>query len=139
MLFRSQGPKYWYPELRSNWYDNFKGFLFVNFFQKAFDRVTLSGAAFPSSHVLFTVFCILLANRWDKRLLAFYLPMLALILMATVYIYAHYVTDGIAALILAPLLYLGASKLYEPLRRLFLPPGAEGRRADTPASGGPGR
>lgn len=119
VFFRVQGPKYWIPELREHWYGNFEGFLFVPFFQRGFETVTLSGAAFPSSHVLFTTLCVLFAWRWDKRLLAFYLPMLALVMLATVYIFAHYAVDGLAGLVLAPLLYAAASRLYDPVRRLW--------------------
>lgn len=119
VFFRVQGPKYWVPELREHWYGNFAGFFFVPFFQRGFETVTLSGAAFPSSHVLFTSLCVLFAWRWDKRLLAFYLPMLALVLLATVYIFAHYAADGLAALVLAPALYFLSSRLYDPVRRLL--------------------
>lgn len=120
VFFRVQGPKYWIPELRDNWYGNFDGFLFVRFFQRGFDTVTLSGAAFPSSHVLFTVLCIIFGFRWDKRLLAVYLPLLALVLLATIYIYAHYVADLIAGLLLSPALYFAFSRLYTPVQAFFL-------------------
>ena len=119
VFFRVQGPKYWVPELRENWYNHFAGYFFVPFFQRGFETVNLSGAAFPSSHVLFSTLCIILAWRWDRRLLAFYLPMLALVCLATVYIYAHYAVDGLAAIALAPLLYLAYSRLYEPFRLLL--------------------
>ncbi len=115
VFFRVQGPKYWVPELHSHWYGSFRGFFFVPFFQRGFETVTLSGAAFPSSHVLFSSLCVLFAWRWDKRFLALYLPMLALVLLATVYIFAHYAVDGLAALVLAPLLFYGANRLYDAL------------------------
>lgn len=137
VFFRVQGPKYWIPELRSHWYGNFEGFLFVPFFQRGFETVTLSGAAFPSSHVLFTTLCVLFAWRWDKRLLAFYLPMLTLVMLATVYIFAHYAVDGLAALVLGPLLYAAYSRFYGPVRRLWglSPiPGRSARSASTRAS-----
>ncbi len=121
VFFRVQGPKYWIPELRNHWYGNFAGFFFVPFFQRGFETVTLSGAAFPSSHVLFSTLCVLFAWRWDKRFLAFYLPMLALVLLATIYIFAHYAVDGLAALVLAPLLYLAYSRMYGPFRALLDP------------------
>ncbi len=121
VFFRVQGPKYWIPELRSHWYGGFEGFFFVPFFQRGFDSVSLAGAAFPSSHILFTTLSIIFAYRWEKRLLAFYFPMLALILLATVYLFAHYAVDGLASLVLAPPLYLAASRLYEPVRRLLSP------------------
>jgi len=128
VFFRVQGPKYWVPELRNHWYGNFAGFFFVPFFQRGFETVTLSGAAFPSSHVLFSSLCVLFAWRWDKRFLAFYLPMLALVFLATIYIFAHYAVDGLAALVLAPLLYLAYSRFYGPFRVLLDPAPKPGRR-----------
>lgn len=119
IFFRVQGPKYWIPELKLNWYDHFEGYLFVRFFKRMFNRVTLSGAAFPSSHALFTALCVVFGYRWDKRLLSVYLPALALIMLATVYIYAHYAVDILTGMALAPLLYLAVSLLYEPCRRLL--------------------
>lgn len=129
VFFRVQGPKYWVPELRSYWYGNFRGFLFVPFFQRGFETLTLSGAAFPSSHVLFSSLCVLFAWRWDRRFLAFYLPLLALVLLATVYIFAHYAVDGLAALILAPPLFFGAGRLYDALPTARVPSRSPGRSA----------
>ena len=127
VFFRVQGPKYWIPELHTNWYGNFEGFLFVRFFQKTFNMSTLSGAAFPSSHVLFTSLCVILGYRWDKRLLAIYLPALSLVLVATVYIYAHYTIDGLSALFLSPLMYAAAARLYTPVCAAFAASEVRGR------------
>ena len=101
VFFRVQGPKYWFPELSDAGYGSIKGGVFVSFFQKAFERTTLSGSAFPSSHVLISVVSLRAAYRMDRRLLFAYLPLVCLIALATVYIYAHYAVDAIAGAILA--------------------------------------
>lgn len=119
VFFRVQGPKYWVPELRAHWYGNFAGYFFVPFFQRGFETVTLSGAAFPSSHALFTSLFVIFGLRWDKRLLAVYLPLLALVLLSTVYIFAHYASDTLAGLILSPILYYVSSRLYKPFQAIL--------------------
>jgi membrane-associated phospholipid phosphatase len=119
VFFRVQGPKYWISELRSNWYGNFRGYLFVKFFQNMFNHVDMAGAAFPSSHALFTALCVVFGYRWDKRLLGVYLPILSLIMLATIYIYAHYAVDILTGILLAPLLYLAFARLYGPCQNLF--------------------
>jgi membrane-associated phospholipid phosphatase len=107
VFFRVQGPKYWFPELHEAWYGSFRGGVFVAFFQAAFQNVTLSGAAFPSSHIVITVLSVRAAQRMDKRLLAIYIPVAVLLSLATVYIYAHYAADvlggALTGLALAPL------------------------------------
>jgi membrane-associated phospholipid phosphatase len=107
VFFRVQGPKYWFPELHEAWYGSFKGGIFVAFFQKVFSTATLSGAAFPSTHLLLMTMSLRSAYRMDKRLFAFYCVVWVLVSLSTVYIYAHYVVDvvagAVAALVGAPL------------------------------------
>lgn len=114
VLFRVQGPKYWLPQLRSVWYSQFEGGLFVPFFQHLFDQATLSGAAFPSSHVSEATLFTILAARIDKRLLYLYVPLSALIAMATVYIYAHWAVDVLGGLICGLLLTPIVLKAFGP-------------------------
>jgi membrane-associated phospholipid phosphatase len=109
LFFRVEGPKYWFDDLRSAGYSEFSGGMFVNFFQGVFRSTRLDGAAFPSTHVAFSLLMTIYATRISRRLLWFYVPAFLLIASATVYIYAHYFTDilgGIAAtLLLEPLLW----------------------------------
>ena len=63
-------------------------------------------AAFPSSHVGMSTICMLLAWRADsRRLFYILLPFYLLLVVATVYIRAHYLVDSIAGLIFAAILY----------------------------------
>jgi membrane-associated phospholipid phosphatase len=118
VFFRVQGPKYWLPDLNDAWYDDIKGGFFVGLFQRSLSKATLSGAAFPSTHVIITLTTLGFSYRNDKRFFAIYLPVAILILCATVYIYAHWATDvlggALVAALLGPLLY----RLYEPAARL---------------------
>lgn len=107
VFFRVQGPKCWFDDLRALWYGHFSGGWFTEFFQALFQNATLSGAAFPSSHVAESTMFTLMAARVDRRLLFVYVPVTALISASTVYLYAHYAVDvlgGLAAgLLLTPL------------------------------------
>lgn len=104
VVCRVMGPKYWFPELNAAWYGHFQGGLFVRLLQGVFEGVTLSGAAFPSAHVTISTLLVLFAARIDRRLLLFYVPAWGLIFASTVYLYAHYVVDGLAGMALALLL-----------------------------------
>jgi membrane-associated phospholipid phosphatase len=109
VFFRVQGPKYWLPDLRRAWYDSVQGGLFVGLFRRSLATATLSGAAFPSTHVILTLTTLAFAYRNDRRYFLVYLPAAVLILCSTVYIYAHWAVDvlgGIAfAAAFAPLFY----------------------------------
>jgi membrane-associated phospholipid phosphatase len=104
VFFRVQGPKYWFPELNAAWYDHFEGGFFVVFFQRLFANTTLSGAAFPSTHVMLTFLTLSFARRLDRRLFAAYLPISILIILSTVYIYAHYAVDAAGGALFAIIL-----------------------------------
>jgi membrane-associated phospholipid phosphatase len=127
VFFRVQGPKYWLPDLRDAWYDGIGGGLFVNLFQQSLAKATLSGAAFPSTHVILTLTTLGLAYRNDRRYFLVYLPVAALILLSTVYIYAHWATDVLGgmlvAAILPPLFYRLYGRADALARRLSPGPG----------------
>jgi membrane-associated phospholipid phosphatase len=109
VFFRVEGPKYWLPDLREAWYDGIGGGVFVGLFQRSLAKATLSGAAFPSTHVILTTTTLALAYRNDRRFFLVYLPFAVLILLSTVYIYAHWATDVVGgivfAVLLGPILY----------------------------------
>ncbi len=104
VFYRVEGPKYWLPDLRSAWYDGVRGGFFVNLFKRSLATATLSGAAFPSTHVILTLTTLKLAYRNDRRYFAIYLPLAVLIVCSTVYIRAHWATDILGGMIAAPLI-----------------------------------
>jgi membrane-associated phospholipid phosphatase len=134
VLFRVEGPKYYLADLKAQSYGQFRGGPFTAFLKGAFDRITLSGAAFPSSHVAGSVMVTIFIAKVEKRLLPLYLLLDLLIFASTVFIYAHWAVDilgGIAAaLLLVPL--FGA--LYAPLSAFLARPrrAALGRGASAP-------
>jgi PAP2 superfamily. len=109
VFFRVEGPKYWLADLRASGYGSFEGGPFVGLFQRTLAHATLSGAAFPSTHVILTLTTLGLAWRNDKRYFAVYLPFGCAILLATVYIRAHWATDvlggALVATLVSPVLY----------------------------------
>jgi membrane-associated phospholipid phosphatase len=123
IFFRVEGPKYWFSDLRSVAYGQFRGGVFVSFFRGVFRTTTLSGAAFPSTHVAFTLTMAIFAYRTDRRLLAFYLLCAALVLFSTVYLYAHYFADVLGGLVAAFLLEPIFWQLFPSARLLCDGPG----------------
>ena len=94
------GPKYYIPELRAMWYTNFDGLLFTNIMKGVFARMNLSGAAFPSSHTAITVLSLVITFRFWRKLGFVLAPFTVLLLVSTVYIYAHYAVDTVAGVLL---------------------------------------
>ena len=100
LFFPVMGPKYYFSDLHSMWYSNFDGFLFTNILKKAFARMNLSGAAFPSSHAAITVLSLIVTLRFWRKLGLILAPFTLLLLVSTVYIYAHYAVDTAAGILL---------------------------------------
>ncbi len=113
IFFRVQGPKYYFPDLHSVWYDDIKGGIFVRFFQGLFSTAVLSGAAFPSTHVAMTAVTGYIAYKIDRRLLPPYIIVALFILASTVYIYAHYFVDILGGLVYALVAVPLSSGLYQ--------------------------
>ncbi len=118
VIFRVQGPKYWFADLHAQWYEHFEGGIFVRFFQGVFEHATLYGAAFPSSHVAEMTLFSIFAWRIDKRLFALYALITALVSAATVYLYAHYAVDAIAGFLVSIVLTPLCLKAWDPAQRL---------------------
>ncbi|HUW41132.1 MAG TPA: phosphatase PAP2 family protein [Rectinemataceae bacterium] len=121
LFFRVEGPKYWFEDLRRKAYSEFQGGFFVHFFQGVFRSTPLYGAAFPSTHVAFTLLMLIAAVRLDRRLAWVYGPGLVLVGCATVYLYAHYFTDVLGGLavtaLLEPLLWRAYPRIRAALER----------------------
>ena len=112
VFFPVQGPKYFFESLNTSWYGEFEGYVFVPLMRAIFNRMTLAGAAFPSSHVAIGLIAVLLLRPHLPRLFRLYLAIFVLLCVSTVYIYAHYVVDVVAGLAVAPVLLWAAKRLY---------------------------
>jgi membrane-associated phospholipid phosphatase len=117
LFFRVEGPKYWFEDLRRKAYGEFRGGFFVHFFQGVFRSTPLYGAAFPSTHVAFTLLMLIVAARLDRRLLWAYVPGLVLVGCATVYLYAHYFADVLGGLAVTALLEPALWRVYPRISR----------------------
>ena len=73
--------------------------------------------AFPSSHVGMVVIFLYLSFRNIRWLFILIVPLFALILMATVYVKAHYAIDVIAGLLSAPIVYYLCILLYKLIKK----------------------
>jgi membrane-associated phospholipid phosphatase len=89
-------------------YGGVPGGLFTLVEGRLLDDAVTTGAAFPSSHVAVSLMMTIFVAKTARKLLPLYLVDLALIMVATVYLHAHWATDVagglIAAAILVPIL-----------------------------------
>lgn len=118
IFFPVTGPKYYFVELNQMWYTNFHGFFFTKVMKGLFNNTNLGGAAFPSSHVAMALIAFILNWRYNRYLVPVYLPLTILMLISTVYLYAHYFIDIPAGIVAGILLYLFVPLLIKPAQRL---------------------
>ncbi len=103
------GPSYAYGTLHN---DLFDGYVVASFLQNVVFMGDSNGAAFPSSHCLISVLCTIMAIRYFPKLGKWYIFFNIGLILSTVYIKQHYVIDSILGVLLAPVFYLLAEKLY---------------------------
>jgi len=111
VFFPVKGPKYYFDELYQIWYSNFRGFFFTRIVKGLFNNTNLGGAAFPSSHVALAIISILLNWRHNRFVVPIYLPLTVLLLLSTIYLYAHYFVDIPAGAIAGVLLFFTVPRL----------------------------
>jgi membrane-associated phospholipid phosphatase len=68
--------------------------------------------AFPSAHVMGTVFCLIFSFTYERRFFCPVLPLGVLIAISAVYCRYHYVVDVIAGALLAAVLFPLSRRLY---------------------------
>jgi membrane-associated phospholipid phosphatase len=117
LFFPVMGPKYYFPELRAMWYTNFDGYIFTNIMKGVFARMNLSGAAFPSSHAAITVLSLAITFRFWRKLSFVLAPFTVLLLVSTVYIYAHYAVDTVAGALLGVVFFFVIPPLVRMLEK----------------------
>jgi membrane-associated phospholipid phosphatase len=115
-FFPVMGPKYYIPELHEQWYGHFEGYLFTFLLKRSFASLDLYGAAFPSSHAAISTVSLLMNFKHQRVAGWASLGPTAVLLVSTVYIYAHYAVDifagvavGITCFLLLPRLVARAS------------------------------
>ncbi len=118
LVYPVHGPKYYIESLRQVWYSDLDGYLFTWLMRLLFDNSNLAGAALPSSHVAVSLIAIELNRRWNRSMLPVLAPLTLLLIISTVYLYAHYVVDVFFGIAVAFVLFPVSAALYAPVERL---------------------
>lgn len=103
------GPQYYFKNDLS---DLHTGYLFghlISIIQSYGEGPT---AAFPSSHVSIYLIIVWASFKHAKKLMLITIPIAFLLIMATVYIRAHYLIDVMAAFIITPIIFMVSESIY---------------------------
>jgi membrane-associated phospholipid phosphatase len=101
ILFPALGPRFTIDHLQTR---ELQGFLIAEPIQHLLNRLEgIKRDAFPSGHTAVTVMVLYCAYRFEKRFFWFCLPIVAALIISTVYCRYHYVVDIIAGFVLTGL------------------------------------
>ncbi len=117
ILLPAAGPQFYFP-----YPDNYieaKG-VFGNMMKFIQARGEAPTAAFPSSHVAISITILIWLYCNNRKFFYCQLPFTGILLLATVYIKAHYVTDVIAGIFTAPLVLYMNIQIYKRLKTRYL-------------------
>jgi len=106
----SVGPQFYFPVEQQGVP---KGYLFEGLMEIITRYAESETGAFPSSHIGMMCIFIFIAYKEIKPILALIILFFILMLLATVYIKAHYVVDLVGGIISAPLIYFIVSSLWD--------------------------
>jgi membrane-associated phospholipid phosphatase len=112
VFFPVHGPKYFIDVLHARYYAEFEGFIFTPLMKQILQNTNLAGAAFPSSHVAIAIVALLINRRYSRDIAWLFAPFTLLLMLSTVYIYAHYAVDVIAGVVVGFLLFVMVRQLY---------------------------
>ena len=102
------GPQFYFSESLKSVPD---GYLFRHlliFIQSLGEKPT---GAFPSSHVSISLICIAIIYKNARKFFLYFLPLIILLILSTIYIKAHYLIDVIGGIISAPMSYFASKKV----------------------------
>jgi membrane-associated phospholipid phosphatase len=71
--------------------------------------------AFPSSHVGIALIMLIWLGKHLKKYLKYFIPFVFLLILATVYIKAHFAVDIIAGILSAPIVYFISTRLHRKI------------------------
>jgi membrane-associated phospholipid phosphatase len=109
ILFPVVGPQFWLPQSLRNVPEGYlfqKGVLLIQWMGE------VPTGAFPSSHVGLTIIFLLITRKYSKKVFRYMLPVAMILVLATVYIKAHYAVDVFAGMITSFLIFALAKKIY---------------------------
>jgi membrane-associated phospholipid phosphatase len=111
MLMPALGPRFTINHLQTV---ELQGMFAAGPLQELLNRLEgIKRDAFPSGHTAVTLTVIYLAWRFEKRLLAIFIPLASLLIFSTVYCRYHYVVDVIGGLALTAITIFAGEKFYE--------------------------
>jgi len=107
------GPQFYFEDVNSKIPDSL-------FFGKAVAFVQMVGeghtGAFPSSHVGVALIFLYITFRFLRSLFYFLLPLVAILILATIYIKAHYFVDILAGILTFPVFLWITNRIYKILQ-----------------------
>jgi membrane-associated phospholipid phosphatase len=110
MLFPALGPRYTMNHLQSS---DLQGLFVAGPIQELLNRIEgIKRDAFPSGHTAVALVVLGLAYRFHKAFFSLTLPVVAMLLLSTVYCRYHYAVDVIGGVILAAITFLIGEKYY---------------------------
>jgi len=109
-----------YPDLQPS---QFTGFVLGDLIRSLQATDSVTGAAFPSSHIAGSMVCTLVALRFLPRLGRLLVPLLLGMAVATVYLGYHHALDPIFGLLLGAAGYAAASRIEPDLQQAAAPDG----------------
>lgn len=113
ILFPAVGPQFYYPSPENE--SQAKGIFgkIIKIIQK---NGEVPSAAFPSSHVGVALLMLFWLYKNVRKAFLYFIPVVFLLILATVYIKAHYAVDAFAGILTAPVMYYLSFQLYQILK-----------------------
>ncbi|MDR0506538.1 MAG: phosphatase PAP2 family protein [Dysgonamonadaceae bacterium] len=105
------GPQFYFPDNQVP-----DGYIFRPILITAQSAGEKPTGAFPSSHVGMSIIYLIILYKYARKYFAYFLPIVIILIISTVYIKAHYVIDVIGGAVSAPIIYFCANKISNSLR-----------------------
>jgi membrane-associated phospholipid phosphatase len=109
VLIPSEGPQFYFGSPENHPPAAYFFDKLMHFIQEFGEQPT---GAFPSSHIGFSLIILYVFYKFNKPFFYIALPIVFLLILATVYIKAHYVVDVFGGLLCAPLFYKTSKLIY---------------------------
>ncbi|NOY50497.1 MAG: phosphatase PAP2 family protein [Chlorobi bacterium] len=109
MLIPSEGPQFYFGSPENQPPEAYFFDKLMHFIQEFGEQPT---GAFPSSHIGFSLIILYVFYKFHKPFFYIAMPIVFLLILATVYIKAHYVVDVFGGLVSAPLFFKTSKLIY---------------------------
>jgi len=109
IIFPSAGPQFYFPSPQNSLPEAYVFDEIIHFIQRNAEQPT---GAFPSSHVGVSIIILMISRKIAPVFFKVAWPFVALIILSTVYIKAHYAIDVLGGLLIAPFILYLSNILY---------------------------